>query len=141
MEEKELFLCGPVITDKATHDWIGAQVATNNTGELIAIFHALRWAQHNARYVLPQDKLVIHYDSTYACEMTLGKSKPDKNLHLVNLVQNEFIKARAQVAIAFEHVFSHLGKTDAHSIGNDRADYNARFLGAKGKSKFALGDQ
>ena len=36
-------LWGPVIIDRSDPDWIGAFLPTNNTGEVSAFYHALKW--------------------------------------------------------------------------------------------------
>ena len=36
-------LWGPVVTDRTEPDWIGAFLPTNNTGEISAFYHALKW--------------------------------------------------------------------------------------------------
>ena len=42
--ERPLYqLCGPVIIDRQSHLFLGAEVATNNTGELTAMMEALLW--------------------------------------------------------------------------------------------------
>ena len=42
-------LWGPVITDCTDSDWIGAPRPTNNTGEISAIYHALKWVNDGVR--------------------------------------------------------------------------------------------
>ena len=42
-DTSEISLWGPVITDPAEFNWIGASRPTNNTGEISAIYHALKW--------------------------------------------------------------------------------------------------
>jgi len=42
-------LWGPVITDFTDSDWIGAPRPTNNTGDITAIYHALKWVHGGDR--------------------------------------------------------------------------------------------
>eukprot|EP00972_Heterocapsa_arctica_P060112 8865854-Heterocapsa_arctica.AAC.1 len=57
---------GPVITNKHGFGYIGAETATNNTGELSAIGRALIYV---IACELTTRPLVIHYDSEYAASM------------------------------------------------------------------------
>ena len=67
---------GPVDTDPASHMWIGATAATNNTGELTGIYAALQTAQAHAE---PGDAVRILPVSMIALCTTTGAWKPRKN--------------------------------------------------------------
>ena len=42
-DNSETSLWGPVVTDPAAFNWVGAPRPTNNSGEISAIYHALKW--------------------------------------------------------------------------------------------------
>ena len=47
-------LWGPVVTDRSEPNWIGAVLPTNNTGEIIAFYHAVKWILFKACSPPPQ---------------------------------------------------------------------------------------
>lgn len=98
---------------------------TNNTAELGAILHLYDIIEQD---ILNGKKIVIVSDSEYAilCATTYGKKcemkewkKDIPNKEIVNKVY-ELYKDKTNVT--FLHVPAHTGKTDLHSIGNDKAD-------------------
>jgi ribonuclease HI len=125
----ELF--GPVVTPRAASRdpslaplSVGAEVGSNNTGELCGIVEALLWA----RAGLPTGKaLEIRYDSEYACKVVTGVYRAVKNVALVARGQQALRDAiGAGLAVTFVHVKGHSGDP-----GNDRADALAK-SGASG---------
>ena len=63
---------------------IGAGAGTNNTGELMGVLRALRWAAQ------PEWKgrdVVICYDSKYSAQQARGVWKAKKNVELIKRVQ------------------------------------------------------
>ena len=73
---------GPVTTDPNHLKFIGAQVGSNNTGELSAIIEALLFAlEHEYSHV------VIHSDSQWAIHMIRGIWRPTTYKDLVSLAQ------------------------------------------------------
>ena len=104
---------GPVITAENGVGWRGAEVATNNTGELTAILEALGWATSKR-----QPRAVIRYDSTYAANMTQGRWKPKRNKKLIRQCQEALDRAERQgCTVGWRHVKGHSGDR-----WNDRAD-------------------
>jgi len=100
---------------------IGKQ--SNNTGELTAIITALIILKQE---IQSGEKVVIHTDSEYSikCMTTYGR-KLEKQGFLQPVPNIELIKQGLSLLrsnVSFHHVFSHTGKQDAHSIGNERAD-------------------
>jgi len=100
---------------------IGKQ--SNNTGELTAIITALTILKPE---IQSNTKVVVHTDSEYAikCMTTYGR-KLEKKGFLEPVPNIELIKQGLSLLrpnVSFHHVFSHTGKQDAHSIGNERAD-------------------
>jgi len=108
----ELF--GPVCLDSGSPHFLGAEVGSNNTGELSAVCEALHWLAHVER---SGRSAVICYDSEYAANQTLGQQKTNKNKALVARAQALLASARARRAVRFLHVKGHSGHR-----WNDAAD-------------------
>jgi ribonuclease HI len=92
---------------------------TNNIAELKAIIKALEEI-----LLMDTDKsIVLHYDSTYAADVITGKKNGRANIELVKQGQALLAECKTkQIRLDFEHVYSHTGKQDVHSIGNEIAD-------------------
>ena len=93
---------------------------TNNIAELKGIITALKEIQDIKRTDLA---FIIHYDSTYAADVITGKKNAYANLELVTQGKQLLTECQnANLNITFNHVYSHTGKKDLHSIGNEVAD-------------------
>lgn len=98
---------GKVITDNTEENYIGADVGSNNTGELSAIWWATRWSMINLE---PTDIITIYGDSEYAGNMATGNWKPKQNKELVRSVRNLWQEALlTQLNISWAHVRAHQG--------------------------------
>eukprot|EP00967_Tisochrysis_lutea_P118152 scaffold191706_cov30-Tisochrysis_lutea.AAC.1 len=118
-------LYGPVVTDREDPDFIGAEVCSNNTGELSAICMALYWLQEERQ---PGSvSAIIRYDSKYAANIASGQFKAHKNKELAAESRRLFHEVSGAYHIAFEHVKGHSGEQ-----WNERADALAN-LGATGR--------
>ena len=102
--------CGPVRTDKGAAGYIGADKHSNNTGELSAIYWAIKSAESAG--VL---EMVLRYDSKYAAGMARGLWQPEKNKELIRAVRGAVRDTR--VTVWWKHVKGHSGHK-----WNDRAD-------------------
>jgi ribonuclease HI len=67
-------------------------------------------------------KFIIHYDSTYAADVITGKKSAKVNLDLVTKCKETLAECLEKCDLVFQHVYSHTGKQDLHSIGNEIAD-------------------
>ena len=66
---------------------------------------------------------IIHYDSTYAADVITGKKSAKANLELVTAGKDLLKECSAlSIRVSFEHVYSHTGKQDLFSLGNELAD-------------------
>lgn len=110
---------------------------TNNVAELLALEYALKAAR---QYKL---KATIYTDSQYAINCLTkwcqkwqqngwvssgyrgGPPKPIKNRELIEKCYNDLIKSNCTL----QHINSHTGKMDRHSIGNEIADRLAQLAG------------
>ena len=75
--------CGPVVTQSDHNAYRGAQVGSNNTGEVTAIIEALLYA-HQHDYT----EVHIHSDSRWAINVIQGKWRPQHHKSLVNYARN-----------------------------------------------------
>jgi len=122
-------LYGPVIT-KAHPEWLGATVASNNTGELCAIGETFLWACAPENSHMRHGHLIVRYDSTYAANMAVGRWKPKSNKRLVHTIQNTYEMARRLFnKVSLTHVKGH-----SNHPYNDVADELAN-LGAVSRTK------
>jgi len=108
----ELF--GPVVVDSASCFFLGAEVCSNNTGELSAICEALLWLLQHESSGRPA---AILYDSDYAAKITTGRYRAQKNQVLAAKAQSLLMEVRQKRSIRFEHVKGH-----SKNKWNDAAD-------------------
>lgn len=101
---------GRVITDRNHPMWIGAEIGTNNTAELCAIYHALEYIKDN-----DLTGAIIYTDSTYAMNLTFGTWKAGANRGLVRKVKGLATELHGRVIA--EHVRAH-----QDLLWNERAD-------------------
>lgn len=96
---------------------------TNNVAELQAIHDALEYIYSNKI-----KDTIIHYDSEYAADVTLGRKKAHVNVELVKKCQDLYslVQGYQGLNVEFKHIRSHTGNDDLHSIGNEVADLLAK---------------
>ena len=111
--------CGPVVLTSGPL-FIGAVVASNNTGELTAMYMALKLI-HDTWGV--DARVVLEYDSEYAAGVARGLLRPRCNLALAMHVKRA---AQRVAGITWRKARAHTGLAL-----NDRADRLAR-CGAAG---------
>jgi len=113
-------LWGPVVLDASNTDngsfFLGAERATNNTGELCAVGEALLWLNDFEGTTRP---VMLRPDSTYAEKVTTGENNAQANLKLVARVRAEYKRALKlrNGNVKFHHVDAHKGH-----VWNERAD-------------------
>ena len=111
--------CGEVITERSARRYIGAEAATNNTGELTAIVRALE-------YILEQQSscpVLLRYDSLYAAGVASGATRARAHRTLVRRANRVWREVHAQRNgnVWASHVRGH-----SDNKWNDRADELAR---------------
>jgi ribonuclease HI len=98
---------GKVITDANHPKYIGAEVGSNNTGELSAIYWALTIIQDNND---TNDVFTIYGDSMYAGKMASREWRPKENVDLVRKVADLWDSlSRAGHNFSWLHVKAHSG--------------------------------
>ena len=106
----------------ATRDgWLGAEAHTNNTGELSALYYALRRALSRPS---GQGLEEIHSDSTYSINMTQGTWLPNvkRTKPMIGLMRRTWrqLQRRRPGEVRLVHVRSH-----TQVPGNELADWLA----------------
>jgi ribonuclease HI len=112
------------LSKKFTHEPL-----TNQRAELYAIYKALKRIIKNLKF----DSIHIYTDSEYSIKSltiwinTWKKNnwKTANNKQVLNqdiIMRIDKMLQKYNGKILFSHVRSHTGKTDQHSIGNDKAD-------------------
>ena len=110
---------GPVVEDPRDTGYVGATKQSNNTGELTALFYALRRAYQRNRDAPAED---IYTDSLYARNVTLGvwrgkRRKHAKMIRNLRTLWKQVQMKRGRDTVRILHVRSHIGVP-----GNELAD-------------------
>ena len=98
-------LSGEVITNEEAGGYLGAEVGSNNTAELSAIAHALRWILSESEV----DSATIRGDSNYALNIASGLWKAKANQALARRVSDLWDEVSGIVTLVGEHVPAHRG--------------------------------
>lgn len=103
-------LSGRVVTDPSNPLFIGAEVGSNNTGELSALNEALEWVRLRGN-VEPEMEVTIYSDSQYALNLVFGNWKASANKSLVKNTKEQLMGAERAVGseIMWEHIRAHSG--------------------------------
>ena len=109
-------LSGSVITSSEEEGFLGAEIGSNNTGELSAIAHALRWLLIEGS----TDAVTIRGDSQYALKNTTGEWRAKANRELAARVQALWDEVTSLRSVVAEHIRAHRGHR-----WNERADHLA----------------
>lgn len=118
---------GPVLLDASAPDFLGAEVMSNNTAELCAIGHALRFL-HTQPVELQKRPALVRFDSVYAANSVQGIFNGSKNARLIVQCRKLLAAAAATREVRFEHVKGH-----SNEQYNERADYLANLGAAQSK--------
>ena len=107
---------GQVETSPGAPMYLGAEIGSNNTAELSAVAHALRW-------LLTVDDTrpaVIRADSLYAMNISAGTWRARANTALARTCQRLWAEVASQRPLSWKHVRAHRGHR-----WNERADHLA----------------
>ena len=91
-----------------------AHRATNNTGEASALLQLFSWAYDHYKAF---DTLVVHYDSEYAMNVSMGRWKVTKNSVLAKQLKGALQALQQRCQVKWRWVKGHSG-----NIGNEQAD-------------------
>ncbi len=119
---------GNVVTNPEEEGFLGAEVGSNNTAELSAIAHALRWIIMEKQ----EGDAVVRSDSTYALNIASGTWEAKANQGLARRVSSLWKEVSSLIVLSGEHVPAHTGHR-----WNERADHLA-FRAMKGDSPLPL---
>ena len=109
-------LNGSVVTNTEEKGYLGAEVGSNNTAELSAIAHALRWLLGESKI----ETAVIRGDSNYALNIASGLWRAKANRDLARRIRDLWDEASGIISLNGEHVPAHRGHR-----WNERADHLA----------------
>ena len=109
-------LYAPVCLDQEDQRFLGAEQASNNTGELTAIAEALTWLKDECPGP-PDTPAEIIYDSRYAADLTLGVTEPHANPTLAQTCHALYRTVSRTRPLSFRWVKGH-----SNIPGNDKAD-------------------
>ena len=109
-------LSGPVIVSSEEEGCLGAEVGSNNTGELSAMAHALRWLLMEGS----TDPVTLRGDSQYALKISTGEWRAKANRELAARVQALWDEVTSLRTVVAEHIRAHRGHR-----WNERADHLA----------------
>ena len=121
-------LSGKVFTRESEEDYLGAEVGSNNTAELSAIAHALRWLLRN----IEVECATIRSDSNYALNVASGSWRAKANKGLSIRVRALWDEVSGMIPLLGEHVSAHKGHR-----WNERADHLA-FRAMRGEAALPL---
>lgn len=107
---------GRVITDSEEVGWLGAEVGSNNTAELTALAHALRWLLTEGG----DAAVTLRGDSKYALNIASGAWRAKANRELAARVQMLWTEVSGLRTLLSEHIRAHRGHR-----WNERADHLA----------------
>jgi len=132
-DTSETSLWGPVLTDPAEFNWIGASRPTNNTGEISAIYHALQWLARDSKQHYPgtPQRVNLLTDSVYCVRLFGDNSiKARCNKPLIQRVCQLLHDVRSQHNLSISWIKAHTGASTPDALGNATADR----LAARGRS-------
>ena len=114
-------LSGIVITDPDSSQFIGAEVGSNNTAEVTALYKALEHIEYGHQTNNPETSYTIYGDSMYAGKMAMGEWKPKENKELIKNLMNKGKSLKMQgINFTWNHVKAHSGH-----LWNERVDHLA----------------
>ena len=124
-QDSSVSLWGPVISDCTDSDWLGALRPTNNTGEISAVYHALRWVRGADRPSSTGTRRRINLltDSEYCVRLFGDNSiKPRCNKALIQRVRGILATVRQHHDLSISWIKAHTGLDTPDAVGNATAD-------------------
>ena len=100
VEHECMRLCGPVVLNAHSCNWIGAHRATNNTGEISALVEALTWVHQEAPDDFDHDVEIV-YDSQHAAAAFQGKYNTTKELLLIDTGMHVLCETSVHVQVSW----------------------------------------
>ena len=119
---------GSVVTEESVDGFMGAEVGSNNTAELSAIGHAMRWLLAEGG----SQAIMLRGDSEYALNIASGQWRAKANKELADSVQALWSEVASHRSLTSEHVRAHRGHR-----WNERADHLA-FRAMQGEDPLPL---
>ena len=111
---KESF--GKVVTNNKDSEYVGAEVGSNNTAELSAFVHCLKWLLIEGG----ERETIIRTDSNYAGNIVEGNWKAKSNKIIAAFSQKLWNEVDSLRELSWKHIRAHKGHR-----WNERADHLA----------------
>jgi len=125
-----------VIFDRSEPDWLRALSRTNNTGEISAFYHALKWIRVSDRISSkPVRRSLNLITGSEYCVLHFGDNsiKARRNKFLIQHVRRLLQEVRDHHAFAISWIKAHTGGFSPEALGNAAADQLAAW-GRSGSS-------
>ena len=113
---------GRLCIDRTNAAYGGAEVHTNNTGELTALLEALRWVATQPQLADIIKTIRIVTDSRYVLNLTRSDWFPTRNRALVLSCQRVINTTTALYPTSLDWIKAHTSLSDADSFWNNEAD-------------------
>jgi ribonuclease HI len=111
---------GRVITDTGHPLYIGAEIGSNNTAELSAVYNALEWIKSSGA-----TSVTVYSDSQYALNMAFGDWRASTNKQLISKIRSYAKETMKVVSITHAHIRAHSG-FKWNEVADRLADQGAR---------------
>ena len=111
---------GRVITDAGHPLYIGAEIGSNNTAELSAVYNALEWIKSSGA-----TSVTVYSDSNYALNMAFGDWRASTNKQLISKIRSYAKETMKVVSITHAHIRAHSG-FKWNEVADRLADQGAR---------------
>ena len=113
---------GRLCIDRTSSAYGGAEVHTNNTGELTALLEALRWLSTPPQLAVLIKTVRVVTDSQYVLNLTRENWFPTVNRTLVLTCQHILRTTSALYPTSIDWIKAHTTLSDADSFWNNEAD-------------------
>ena len=95
----DIEICGKVTTAQTAGEYLGAEVASNNTAEITALIESLIWIEQViSKHTHSDSGFAIFSDSRYVVGMLTGKFNPKENILIAVLAKHLWMRVKTKLA-------------------------------------------